>query len=93
VTWRCLWLIFAVTGLLWASVMDADGDPTTTNLPSVVLIAKAADRAQDDASMAAPGPLAGVRPTSFALLCRRIGRSLGVVGYRSHSRVRPIRGP
>lgn len=86
-------LVFLTIGLTAVSAVDADNDPTTTNVPSVVLAVEVRVPADDDARHleSEPGVLAGRR--KFATLARRLGERLGVAQDRWRRRVRPIRGP
>jgi len=86
-------LVFLTIGLTAVSAVDADNDPTTTNVPSVVLAVEVYVPAEDDArhAVSEAGVLAGSR--KLALFTRRLGEWLGVTQHRWDLRVRPIRGP
>ena len=92
---RCAGLPLLVLGLMAATVIDADGDVATTNLPSIVLVGARDLQAVDDAEIDIPDsdvPRDEMKP---AALVRRLGRlveSLGITG-RLHHTVRSIRGP
>jgi hypothetical protein len=93
---RLLWLVFLVFGLTAVSAVDVDGDPATTNVPSVVLSVETRLAATDETRRARSE--AGVRadPRRWVSRRRRIHRCLGVGAvhpHRWHRRVRPIRGP
>ncbi|HEY5024206.1 MAG TPA: hypothetical protein VII76_04450 [Acidimicrobiales bacterium] len=93
-SWARHWvfLAFAVVGLIAVLVVDADGDPTTTNVPSVVLSVEAPAPVDDDAHHTGTDPKSKVVATS-SLLCRRVGEWSTRAQQRWHRRVRPIRGP
>lgn len=86
-------LVFLTIGLTAVSAVDADNDPTTTNVPSVVLAVEVRVPAEDDARHAESefGVLAGRR--KFAPFARRLGKWLGVTQHCWDPRIRPIRGP
>jgi hypothetical protein len=88
---QLLGVVFVVLALLAVSVIDADGDPTTTNLPSIVL----ADRVttEHDAILGRSNRRARAGRKVIAPLCRRLGALLIVPAERCHARVQPIRGP
>ena len=92
---RCIGLPLLVLGLMAATVIDADGDVTTTNLPSIVLVSSRDLHAVDDAEIDTLDPDAPTYEEKSAVLVRRLRRlsaSLGITG-RLHHAVRSIRGP
>jgi len=90
---RWLFLVCLAAGLTAVSVIDADGDPTTTDVPSVVLAAQAHIPAKDEASHSGSQPNVPDGRKKLTVLCRRVGEWLGVGQHRWNLRVRPIRGP
>lgn len=93
-SWARHWvfLVFAVVGLIAVLVVDADGDPATTNVPAVVLAVEAPARADDDARHTGTDPKSKIVAPS-SLWCRRVGEWATRAQQRWHRRVRPIRGP
>ena len=66
---RVFGLVFVVAGLMAVSVVDVDGDPTTTNVATVVLSGEAPVAAEDDARPSPPAPdgaMRAGRSTRFA---------------------------
>jgi hypothetical protein len=86
-------LVFVVTGLIAVSVVDVDGDPTTTNVATVVLSGEAPVVAEDDARRSPPAPDGPMRAGTSTRFARAVGRWFGEGRHRWMARVRPIRGP
>jgi hypothetical protein len=82
-----------VVGLIAVLVVDADGDPATTNVPSVVLAVEASVTADDDARFTGTDSTSRVVGITSTLLCRRVGEWATRAQQRWHLRIRPIRGP
>jgi hypothetical protein len=91
---RLVWLVFLVFGLMSVSVVDADGDPSTTNLPSVVLAVETRRPARDDTRRDLSDVDVDRERTTWPWLARRARRlGVGAGQHGGHPRVRPIRGP
>ena len=90
---RVVGLVFVVAGLLAVSVVDVDGDPTTTNVATVVLVGEVGVADEDANRGTPPNSAAPVRANLLMRLRRAVGRWLGEGRYRWIARVRPIRGP
>ena|ERR1700733_12746781 len=90
---RSILLGLLIGGVVAVSVVDADGDPMTTNVPSVVLTAEADVATEDDGSHAESEPAILAVYSSLARLRRTVGVWLGVGRSRWRPRVNPIRGP
>ena len=90
---RLAGLMLLVSGLIATLVIDVDGDPTTTNIASVVLSVETSTVSNGDASHETAEPditRSRKRRTWFS---RTIGTWLGVGQHRWHPHIRPIRGP
>ena len=91
---RSLCLVLLGLALVALSAVDVDGDPTTTNLPPVVLASDVGVRAKDDASDTAAELDSPASQDRLALFRRRLVEWVGKASEHSwHTRVRPIRGP
>jgi hypothetical protein len=91
---RFILLVFLAAGLMAVSVIDADGDPATTNLPPVTLVReKADDPEQIDASSDALDSDDDSGAKSFSLLHARLSRILSRPKLNRRTRARPLRGP
>jgi hypothetical protein len=90
---RVVGLVLVVAGLLAVSVVDVDGDPTTTNVATVVLVGEVAV-ADEDAIRRTPSDSAAPVGAKLLMRLRRaVNRWLGEGRYRWIARVQPIRGP
>jgi hypothetical protein len=89
-----LWLLILVTGLVTSAVIDADGDPTTVNSPSVVLTAKEATVSEKVAAESTVTE-ADVLDTGERTMgpLRQFAARLGRTRQLWHLRVAPARGP
>ncbi len=90
---RVVGLVLVVAGLLAVSVVDVDGDPTTTNVATVVLVGELAVADEDTIRRTPPNSAAPVRANLVMRLRRAVGRWLGEGHHRWIARVQPIRGP
>jgi hypothetical protein len=84
-----------ILGLVAATAIDADGDITTVNLPSVVLVASEGIPAVDESQTESSRSDVPSSEKISAALCRHLHRlveSVGITG-RLHHAVRSIRGP
>jgi hypothetical protein len=85
-----LWLILILAVL---TVIDADGDPTTSNLPLLVIAQANPDEAETRAIVRKSRSLVTNRPTFFHRLRRRFRGAAEAVGRFYQSLELPIRGP
>jgi len=88
-----LCLVFLVVALGVFASVDADGDPTTPNIPLVSLVADAHIEVNDEAIHPASTPDLISRDKKVNLVLRRFAEWLGASAHRWQSRVLPIRGP
>jgi hypothetical protein len=91
---RFVVLLLLSVALTAVSVIDADGDPATTNLPPVTLVSEIAqdpEQIKCSSSSLDSGDPSGAR--AFALLRVRISTILSHTRFRFHTRARPLRGP
>ena len=85
---RCAGLPLLVLGLVAATAIDADGDVTTTNLPSIVLVSTRDLHAVDEAATDTPDsdmPTNEKKSPALVRRLRRLVESLGITG-RLHLR-------
>ena len=85
-----LWLILILAVL---TVIDADGDPTTSNLPSLVIAQANPEEAETRVIVRKSRSLVTNRPTSFHRLRRTFCGAAEAVGRLYRSLELPIRGP
>jgi len=90
---QSLCLIVLSVALVTVSFVDADGDPTTTNLPSIVLVTKLDISAKDDAGRVSSEPDLPARQRSLASFWRRLVLWSRASEHSWYQRVLPIRGP
>ena len=86
-------LVLVVVGLVTVSIVDVDGDPTTTNVATAVLSGEAPVAAEDDARLTPQAPHGSRRAGAVPRFARAVGRWTGEGRHRWMVRVRPIRGP
>ena len=84
-------VLFLAMGLMAALVVDADGDPTTVNVPSVVLSVETSESAEDAPNLAESGS----DDSSACSWSRSLIYWLSELLQPRHNarRVLPIRGP
>ena len=92
---RCAGLPLLVLGLTAATAIDADGDLTTTNLPSIALVSTRRLQAVDRGEFDTRNSDAPTYEKKSAVLVRRLRRLFGSLGVKGqlHLAVRSIRGP
>ena len=85
-------LLLLSFGCLLASVVDADNDPTTTNLPSAVIVTEC--RSIRNGSRTAEHETCGPDGRDkLEQVCHRLNQWLGFGQHGWRLRTRPIRGP
>ena len=87
-------LMLLVSGLIATLVIDVDGDPSTTNVASVVFSVETSIVSNGEASHESAEPDITRSRKKRTWFSRTIGAWLGVGHqHRWHPHVRPIRGP
>jgi hypothetical protein len=90
---RSILLGLLIGGVVAVSLVDADGDPMTTNVPSVVLAAEADIPTEGEVSHVASEPTASAFYSRLVRSRRTVDLWLGMGQSRWLPRVHPIRGP
>jgi hypothetical protein len=90
---RLAGLMLLVSGLIATLVIDVDGDPSTTNVASVVVSVETSIVTNGDASQETTEPGVTRSRKTRTRFSRKVGAWLGVGQHRWHPHVRPIRGP
>jgi hypothetical protein len=86
-------MMLLVSGLIATLVIDVDGDPSTTNVASVVLSVETSIVTNGDVNYEPTEPGVTRSPKLRTRFSRKVGRWIGVGQHRWHPHVRPIRGP
>ena len=91
---RAICTVFLIAGMTAVSIVDADGDPMTVNVPSAALVAEVNPATDVAETIASPERRLFSGLKKLTVFLRRQGEWLVTVGQRPwHPRVRPIRGP